>query len=122
MNIGLVFPSAQHTSSDAVSANLSTISSTTPIRGSDNVPTDYVKFLTSTPTKSVATNKFPVDLEENSSYIEGSPRTVRAQDMSSTESRNTEDAAFISMNTMVIEQFQIMPDRVWEYRYAVCMK
>ena len=115
INVGLVIPSPLHKSSDAVSTNLST----TPIKGTDNVPTDHVKFLTSTPTKSVASNRLPVDLEESSpSYAEGSPSTVRAQNMSSAESRNTEDATFISVNTVVIEQFQIMPDRAWEYRYA----
>lgn len=120
INVGLVFPSPQPKSSDAVPANLSSVPDVTPIKGSDNIPTDHTKFFTSTPTdKSVATNSL-LKLEESEntgSYIESSPSIARAKNMSSTDSRNYKDAAFISMNTMVIEQYQIIPEKVWEYRY-----
>ena len=112
INIGLVFPSPQPISTDAVNP-------ATPIRGSDNIPTDHAKFFTSTPTKSVATNSSLIELEESAnteSYSEGSPSTVRAKNMPLTEFRNNEETSFISVNTMVIEQYKIMRERRWEYR------
>ena len=118
INIGLVFPSPQPKSYDTIPVNLAT-----PIRGNDNVPTDHAKFFTSTPTKSVVTNNL-LELEESAntkSYIEGSPGIAKTKNMPSTESRNDEDTSFISMNTIVIEQYQIMPERLWEYRYICNM-
>ena len=116
INIGLVFPSPQPKFSDTAPANLP---DATPIKGADNIPTDHAKFFTSTPTKPVAISGLQ-ELEESAnteSYSEGSPSVVGTKNMSSTEPRNTEDATFISMNTMVIEQYQIIRERLWEYRY-----
>ena len=122
INIGLVFPSPQPKSPDTAPVNLSAVPDATPIRGTDNIPTDHTKFYTSTPTKSIATNNL-LELEESANTgtsIDSSPSIARAKNMSSTESRNIEDAGFISVNAMYIEQFQVIPERVWEYRY-ICM-
>ena len=114
-NIGLVFPSPQPKSYDTIPVNLST-----SLRGTDNVPTDHAKMFTSTPTKSVATNSL-LELEESTnaeSYIDASSSIVIDMNMSFSKSEDEdEDADFISMDTMIIEQYQIMPERLWEYRY-----
>jgi len=89
----------------------------TPIRSTDTIPISQMKFSTSTPTKS------PVDLnllEQNVdtvSHSESSESITRAGSLSSIESYDVEDTDLFTMNAMIIEEFQILHERTWEYRY-----
>ena len=121
INIGSLYqPSPQHKPSDTVPANLSMTSNATPIKSTDTIPTDQKKFLTSTPTKSgVATNVLPVDLNMQEVYIDtrsSSESSTRASlsNWSLSETSATENADVFSVDTLIIEQYQILPDRVWE--------
>ena len=122
VNIGLLFqPSLQHKPSDTVPINPSTMPNITPIRSTDTIPSSQMKFSTSTPTKSVAPI-LPVDLNlmernvDTGSHSESSASIARTGSLSSIESDNIEDTDLFTMNTVIIEQFQILPERTWEYR------
>ena len=119
-NIGLVYQQpSQHKSSDAIPENLSVIPDTTPMKSNDTIPIDQTAFCTSTPTRSIATNVLPVDLDvleekiDTGSSSESSASIVRTRSMASIDSNDSEDT---EMNATIIEQYQILPDRVWEYR------
>ena len=123
ISIGLLHQSSpQHKSYDAIPINLSTVSNTTPIKGSGTIPTDQTKFFTSTPTQSTASNILPVDLnlsEDNIDAHTSSESSARTNNLTSIETSVIENVDTLSVDTMIIEQYQILPDRVWEYRYIV---
>ena len=108
-------PFPQHVPSDAVLPNLLTVPDTTPIKSANTIPTDQSKFLTSTPIKSgAATIVLPVDLSMLGMYID----MKSSSESSSSETSATIDADAFSLDNMIIEQYQILPDRVWESRYV----
>ena len=114
-NIGLFHHSTSKLkSSDSNPANQSTAPVTTPIKSNDTTPTDRTSFFTSTPTtKSAAHNIFPADI----SLLEDTlPPSDSFTSLSSSTIGNTD---IYSVNTMIIEQYQILPERIWEYRYVV---
>lgn len=117
INIGLLHQSSpQHKTSDGTPINLSTVSDTTPIKSS---PTDQAKFFTSTPTKSMPSNILPAELnlsEENIDIRPSNESSARTNNLSSIETSATENVDVLTVDTMIIEQYQILPDRVWEYR------
>ena len=123
ISIGLLHQSSpQHKSYDAIPVNLSTVSNTTPIKGSGTIPTDQTIFFTSTPTQSAASNILPVDLDLSEDNIDARPSSessARTNNLTSMEASAIENADILSVDTMIIEQYQILPDRVWEYRYVV---
>ena len=87
--------------------------------GADTIPINQMKFSTSTPIKSGATDILPADLSiseqdiDTRSISEGTPSSTRRGSFSSIDSENIET---FMMNTTVIEQFQIIPSRIWERR------
>ena len=117
INIGLLHQSSpQHKASEATPVNLSTVVDTTPIKSS---PTDQTKFFTSTPTKSAASNILPVQLNLSEESIDTRPSSesfARTNNLSSIETSATENADVVTIDTVIIEQYQILPERVWEYR------
>ena len=67
---------------------------------------------TSTPTKAIS---IPADSHQYKETISHSESILSAipSSVASTESSDTEDANYFAMNTMVIEQLQFHPSRVW---------
>jgi len=114
-SIGLLHhSSSKHKSSDANPANQSKTPVTSPIKSNDTTPTNRTSFFTSTPsTKSAAHDTLPADrslledtLPSSDSYASLSSSAIGNGDV-------------YSVNTMIIEQYQILPERIWEYRYVI---
>ena len=106
---------------DQLSKYQSPILENRSVKDTDNTPMDQRQFFTSTPIKSTKAKHLPVDLNfheesaDSRSYSRGSSNIIRTR-FSSTELRGAKTSNLTSANTTVIEQLQIMPDRVWERR------
>jgi len=70
-------------------------------------------FSTSTPVKSISIS---ANSHQNTETVSHSESTMSAIPNSkvSTESSDNEDANYLAMNTMIIEQLQFHPSRVWD--------
>jgi len=67
-------------------------------------------FSTSTPTKAIS------DSHQNTETVSHSESTMSGipSSKASNESSDIEDANYLTMNTMIIEQLQFHPSRVWD--------
>ena len=91
-------------------------SPTTLFSLSDTLPVDQSKIFTSTPTKSrefnASVDLSPLEQTVDTSYSEN---VSMANSLSSNDSSDSKDIDLLTMSTtMIIEEFKILPSRVWK--------
>ena len=110
-SVGMLYQQSPHdlTSipSDTVPIEDPTVTSNVSIDSSSVFENEV--FSTSTPVKSIS---IPTD-SETVSHSESSMSAIPNSKVS-TESSDNEDANYLAMNTMIIEQLQFHPSRVWD--------